>query len=89
MSYCQDLAEQPANTVVATVSDFAEGGAPSALIHQARDMISSGIIDLSSSRRNKIIVAVVEINNSNCIRSRRSNRGRSNNQIRIIIYNLR
>ncbi len=43
LSYCQDLAEQPANTVVATVSDFAEGGAPSALIHQARDMISSGI----------------------------------------------
>ncbi len=42
-AYCHQLAEQPAKTVVATVSDFEEGASPSALINQARLMIGSGI----------------------------------------------
>lgn len=42
-TYCQQLAEQPAKTIIATVSDFEEGASPRALITQAKDMISSGI----------------------------------------------
>lgn len=41
--YCQSLAEQPGNTVVATVSDFCEGGSPSQMVAQAKDMMASGI----------------------------------------------
>ena len=41
--YCQQLADQPSRTVVATVSDFEEGASPTALINQAKDMLESGI----------------------------------------------
>ncbi|EKE69463.1 VWA domain-containing protein [Gallaecimonas xiamenensis] len=41
--YCQQLAQEPGRTLVATVSDFDEGGPQQALFSQAKDMIDSGI----------------------------------------------
>ncbi|MGR8935748.1 MAG: VWA domain-containing protein, partial [Gammaproteobacteria bacterium] len=42
-AYCRQLAEQPARTVIATVSDFEEGASPGALLQQAAQMLESGI----------------------------------------------
>ncbi|MCJ8313399.1 MAG: VWA domain-containing protein [Pseudomonadales bacterium] len=41
--YCAQLVEQPSRTVVATVSDFYEGGSPNKLVNQASEMMGCGI----------------------------------------------
>ncbi|WP_417763888.1 VWA domain-containing protein [Shewanella sp.] len=41
--YCQQLVETPARTVIATVSDFAEGGPERAMYQQAKQLIDSGV----------------------------------------------
>ena len=41
--YCTQFAQQPSKTIVATVSDFEEGGSPTALVNQAKEMINTGI----------------------------------------------
>ncbi|MEL4393713.1 VWA domain-containing protein [Shewanella algae] len=50
--YCQQLCSEPGRSVVATVSDFEEGGSMQALLAQAQGMIDSGIKMLGMTAMN-------------------------------------
>jgi Mg-chelatase subunit ChlD len=46
MKYAAGLVEVPRRCIVALISDFYEGGSPALLVHETRQMVSSGVVVL-------------------------------------------